>query len=122
VAFAINGKPAVSGEPGSYVSLDRQWAEGDTVSFELPMTPRTVHYTGYDQDDEHERYALLVGPVLMALLGAEDLDMPVADLPGRLRPVEGKPLHFAIDGVPGATYKPYWQVGDGTFTCFPTLR
>ncbi len=124
VGVKVSGASAVKAEPGSYVVLDRMWTDGDTVSFGLPMTLRTVRYTGFDQDPDRERHALLFGPVLMALVGAEgdDLDIPAAQLPGRLKPVEGKPLHFAVDGKDGAYFMPYWQIDKESFTCFPTLR
>ena len=36
MAVTVNGKPAGTGKPGSYVTLDRAWAEGDVASFTLP--------------------------------------------------------------------------------------
>ena len=122
VQFSVNGKTAVKGKPGTYVTIDRSWKDGDAVSFDLPMKFRTERYTGLDQDPERERHALLYGPVLMALVGATDLDIPIAELPGRLKPIPGKPLHFSIDGVKGTHFMPYWQIQAETFTCFPTVR
>jgi len=122
VDFAVNGASAAKGKPGSYAVLEREWRPGDTVAFELPMPFRTVRYSGLDQDAQHDRYALLYGPVLLALLGAEDLDIPAPDLPGRLKGVAGKPLHFAVDGVAGVEYVPYWQIDKEAFVCFPTMR
>ena len=39
-----------------------------------------------------------------------------------LRPVSGKPLHFAIDGVPHYQYVPYFEIDEELFTCFPVLK
>ena len=123
VEFSVNGEPAATGEPGSYVTLEREWADGDEVTFDLPLKPRTEKYIGTgDQDPKHERHALFCGPVLLALVGTSDLDVPVAELPGRLKPVEGRPLHFSIDGVYGSYYMPYWTIQKELFTCFPTVR
>jgi hypothetical protein len=58
----------------------------------------------------------------MALTGTDDLEVPAAALPGRLKPVEGKPLHFAVEGVAGAEYLPYYELEQRPFTCFPTMR
>ena len=33
----VNGRDAAEGQPGSYVLLDREWTQGDTVSLALPM-------------------------------------------------------------------------------------
>jgi len=44
------------------------------------------------------------------------------DFPRWLKPVDGKPLHFTIEGNPNHEVMPYWQVPlDQTFTCFPVL-
>jgi DUF1680 family protein len=122
VAINVNGAVAAMGEPGSYVEIDRSWSNNDVITIEFPMTFRVVRYTGLDQDAHNDRYALLYGPVLMALIGATDLDIVSDDLAKRLLPIAGSPLHFAIDGRPACKYVPYWQVQGETFTCFPTLR
>jgi DUF1680 family protein len=122
VAVQVNGQPVARGKPGTYVILDRSWQQGDAVTFDLPMGFRTVRYTGLDQHPEHERHALLYGPILMALVGAADLPIPAAELPGRLKPIAGQPLHFGVEGVGPARYVPYWQINNETFSCFPTAR
>jgi hypothetical protein len=119
VPVNINGKVAATGKPGSYVTLDKP---AGTVSFELPMELRITPYTGMDQHPEHDTYSLLYGPILLALVGADDLDIPAKDLPGKMKPVEGKPLHFTVAGKEGVRFQPYWQIQTETFTCFPTLR
>ena len=119
-----------SGKPGSYLSLDRTWSEGDTISFTLPIGFTTVKYTGLEQiEGNYDRYALMYGPMLMALQG--DLSGPggvpqitVApdDLPGLLTPVEGNPLEYNITGYPRYKYMPYWKIEDQPFTCFPIVQ
>ncbi|MGB8258775.1 MAG: beta-L-arabinofuranosidase domain-containing protein, partial [Terracidiphilus sp.] len=66
VEIAVNGAPAATGTPGSYVALDRTWVSGDTVSFTLPAALRVTRYLGADQIPGKQRYALESGPVLMA--------------------------------------------------------
>ncbi len=122
VAIRVNGVEAATGQPGSFATLDRTWQTGDTVAFELPPAFRLTRYVGLDQHPEHDRYALEYGPILMALVGGNDLDMPAADLIASLLPVEGAPLHFAVRGRSDCRYRPYWQLGDEPMTCFSTLR
>ncbi len=43
-------------------------------------------------------------------------------LPGLLRPVPGKRLHYAIEGHPGREYVPYWEVDDEFFSVFPVFQ
>jgi hypothetical protein len=121
VQFAVNGKTAGTGRPGTFVTIDRDWRNGDEVTFELPLKLRTEKYRGRDQVAGRERHALFYGAILMALVGTSDLDVPAGELPARLRPVEGKPLHWAVEGVYGAYYMPYWLIDKELFTCFPTL-
>ncbi len=133
VQLTVNGKPAAVGKPGSYVSLDRKWMDGDTVAFALPMTPRLVKYTGVQQLPGGDRHAMMLGPLLMALVGPVERFDPFAhgvrvlatspdDLLARLRPVADKPLTFTVAGNPGIEYRPYWQVHHTTFSCFPVLH
>ena len=122
VAINVNGAVAANGTPGSYAQIERSWSNNDAINLEFPMAFRVVKYTGLDQDAHNDRYALLYGPVLMALLGGSDLDLPSNELPNRLLPIAGNPLHFGVAKHPGCTYLPYWQVQAEKFTCFPTMR
>jgi hypothetical protein len=92
------------------------------------MTP--VKYTGLDQVDGNlDRYALLYGPVLMALCGAvagpggvPQLATTAEALPNLLVPVQENSLEFAIKGYPDYRYIPYWKIDAETFTCFPIVQ
>jgi hypothetical protein len=122
MTIQVNGVPVAVGKPGTYASIQRTWAGRDVVSFSLPMEFTTVKYVGLDQAaDNVDRYALLYGPILMALgdpLGR--IKAEPAELPGLLTPVEGKPLHFGVKGT-SYGFLPYWQV-EGGFTCFPMVQ
>ena len=117
---SVNDESAGSGAPGTFMVLDREWQAGDTVTFTVPMDWRTVRYHGADEHPVHLRYALMKGPVLMALTGADDLALTPDQLLQSLR--EDAPLQARIERVDDARYLPYWQVEDEIFTCFPTLR
>jgi hypothetical protein len=126
IAVTVNGQPAGTGQPGTYLALDRTWNTGDQVAFSLPLALRTERYEGAERDRRRERYAVLWGPVLLALVGSVDeratqLAFDPAELTRHLTPMDGAPLHFAIDGQTDKEYMPYWQVGDEAFTCFPVV-
>jgi DUF1680 family protein len=122
----INEKLAANGKPGSYVALDRTWKSGDIVSFVLPAGFRFTRYTGIDQIDGHERYALEYGPILLAIVGTDDARLRTSgaaaqSLTNQLRPIPDQPLHFSIDGDSEHRYMPYYAIKEETFTCFPIV-
>ncbi len=127
MAVMVNDEPAGSGQPGSYLTLDREWKDGDVVRFTLPAGFHVEEYTGVDQIAGHKRYSLTWGPLLMAATGAKDaaLRLPsgssAAELGRFLVAKENAPLRFEVEGNPGVTYMPYMQVEDEEFTCFPVV-
>jgi len=122
----INGNVAATGNPGSYAAVTRKWRNGDTIAFTLPMAFRVTPYVGMERSAT-PHYALEYGPILLALTGNVDaqgnatLALPIEELTKRLHPVEGKPLHFAIEGDTQRQYVPYWELQDETFTCYPAI-
>ncbi len=125
MSVLVNGNIIVSGRPGTYVTLSRQWKNEDTISFTLPMDFRMTKYTGEEHDPNHEHYALEYGPILMAYVSmkgqTENLMLPVSPekLIKSLKRISGKPLHFTINGNTDFEYMPYLEVQDESFTCFP---
>jgi DUF1680 family protein len=125
--LAINGETTASGRPGTYLTLDRTWSNGDSVAFTLPAAPVLTEYKGVDQIPGHKRYSLTYGPLLLAAVGNKDgiLLIPSGnrpeDLVNHLQPIPDKPLHFKVADNPGVVYMPYWQVDKQEFTCFPVI-
>lgn len=123
----INREAAVSGDPGSYLTLDRIWSTGDTVRFTLPMQLKLTRYKGLDRVEGHERFSLEYGPILLALVGSSDAVLRVPggkrheDVLPRIKQDPDRPLHFTIEDNPEFTYIPYWQVVTEPFTCFPVI-
>ena len=93
----VNGK-AQKVVAGTYQTVDRQWKNGDTVSFQLPMTLRSEALT-----NSPKQRALLFGPIVLAAdLGREGLDkisdytdsqteysnFPAPDVPSLVSPVD----------------------------------
>jgi uncharacterized protein len=104
------GPPAPAPKAGSYVSLQRTWKDGDTITITLPKTLRLEPIP-----DNPRRVALMWGPLVLAGdLGPEPEDgrrrrgqadevpvfvaaeRPVAEW---LKPVADKPGCFRTDGV-----------------------
>ena len=121
----VNGKAVkVEGQPGTYVSIQRDWKKGDRVDVQLPMTTRLEQ-----MPDKSNYYAVLHGPVVLAaktrLFADEKLDFladdsrmghiangqvcPLEAAPmfvsdskdfiRRFKPVKGKPLTFTAPGL-----------------------
>jgi DUF1680 family protein len=122
----VNGSRMAMGMPGSYVPLDRVWSPGDAISFTLPMKFQFTRYLGLDQVEDHERYSVEYGPLLMAAVGLADGELVLrdagraADLWAGLRPVSDQPLHFHLGN--DIEFKPYFQVADEWFSCFPLVN
>jgi DUF1680 family protein len=127
MAIHVNGREVGTGQPGTYVTLDRNWKSGDSIKFTLPMDFKLTRYTGLDKIEGHERYSLEYGPILLALIGSDDAVLRVqsgrehTEILKQLRPNPDKPLQYDIDGHVGLTYIPYWKVLNEPFTCFPVV-
>jgi hypothetical protein len=90
IMLTVNGKiQPVQDLPGSYVTVDRQWKNGDTVQMRLPMSLQMEA-----MPDDPNVVALLYGPIVLAGdLGKEGLDNsrrygPNAPQMGRVKPIE----------------------------------
>ena len=125
--ISVNNRAAVVGKPGSYLTLDRTWATGDTIRFTLPMELKLTRYRGLDKIEGHERFALEYGPILMALTGSDSAVLEVScgkgreDILAQIRPDPFRRLHFTVEGHPEFSYMPYWQVITEPFTCYPVI-
>ena len=124
---SVNKEAAVTGKPGSFVTLNRMWSTGDTVRFTLPMELKLTRYTGLDKIEGYERFALEYGPVLLALVGSDSAVLKVPggkrheEILGRIKQDPFRPLHFSIEGQPELAYIPYWLVVTEPFTCYPVI-
>ena len=139
----VNGvSQPIDSTPGSYLSIVREWATGDTVDLTLPMSLRTEALPGTT-----DTVALFYGPVLLAgELGSEGLDAAkrygpsapppsksrrsrcprwsLAD-PGRLLasivPVPNRPLTFRTAGVGqprDVTLVPFYQANQTRYSVY----
>jgi DUF1680 family protein len=141
----INGKPQSldpkDAKPGSYVTIDRQWRNGDTVQVKMPMS---LHLEA--MPDDPKMVALLYGPVVLAgELGKAGLDaarrygpeapqlgrVPKLEVPGficnvsdllaRVKPVAGSSLTFRTDGIGrpnDVELVPFYKVFDERYSVY----
>ncbi|MBW6500389.1 MAG: glycoside hydrolase family 127 protein, partial [Bacteroidales bacterium] len=103
----INGKDRkVKAVPGSYLTLNRKWRDGDTVELRMPFK-----FYLEPVMDQQNIASLFYGPVLLAAqeseprtewrkvtLDAEDISRSISGDPGQLQ--------FSIDGV---VFKPFYE-------------
>ncbi len=62
LAVKLNGSSlAVNGEPGGWVSLEREWQPGDRLAVRIPMQPRMVPVDPFHPN----RVAIVFGPVVL---------------------------------------------------------
>ena len=120
ITLMVDGKNVpVHDKPGSYVSVEREWKNGDTVQVRLPMSLRLEA-----MPDDPKVVALLYGPIVLAGdLGKEGLDNkvrygpsapPIVRVPSiavpafvcdvknvlaKVKPVQGEPLNFRTTGI-----------------------
>jgi hypothetical protein len=118
--ITINGEQvAADGTPGSYVTLQRQWQDGDCVEVRLPMSLRIEA-----MPDDPRMVALLYGPIVLAgelgTAGLENLSLHLrsqldlarvptpavpalvcepADLLTHVEPLPDRPLTFRTRGI-----------------------
>ncbi len=104
VELKINDEPQnVAAAPGNFISLEREWNDGDVLSVTYPMSLRTEA-----MPDNAARLAFFYGPVLLAGALGKD-ERPPADVPVLitnekpleqcLAPVIGEPLVFKTAGI-----------------------
>jgi DUF1680 family protein len=125
---------------GKYATIDRSWADGDTIEMTLPMRLRLE-----PMPDNQNRAAILYGPIVLAgEMGAEGIapPMPYAkepndylrlpdppapvlvcddDLSGFIEPVKDQALTFRTKGVgrPGdVTLIPLYRASHGRYTVY----
>jgi DUF1680 family protein len=72
IEFRVNGEPVTYTESSGYASIVRKWDKGDIISFEFPVSPRTL--TADDRvEADRGKIAIQAGPLVYA---AEWPDVP----------------------------------------------
>ena len=133
ITVKVNGETVTGTPADGYVTVRREWRDGDTVTLGLPMALRTESLPGVP-----ETVAFLYGPIVLAgEFGAADLPpnnqeardqhdflkLPVPaepvlvgaanDLVSHLERVPGRPLTFLTQGLghpADVTLRPFYQL------------
>ena len=142
MSLAVNGKKRqVNDEPGSYVTIEREWKSGDTVEIRLPMSLRLEA-----MPDDPKMIALFYGPIALAgdlgrdglqeakrygpsapqLGRVKPIDIPafigdVKDVLAKAKPAPGAPLTFNTDGLArpqDVTLLPFYKVFEPRYTVY----
>jgi hypothetical protein len=128
VSLSVNGKKVASGQPESYVPIERIWADGDELSFRLPGGVRVTKYVGEAAIEGHDRFAIEYGPILLAVAGdlGKHIPVQIPQDPGRasawLKPTGNEPLHFRAEGLDSHEIMPYFHLADDqAFTAYPVI-
>ena len=127
MAVSVNGKIEGTGKPGTYLALNRRWADGDVIEFTLPATMRVRRYSGEDQIAGSKRYSVEYGPILLAAVGSSKVDLKIdkgheaEHLANHLEAIPDSPLHFTVRGNDGQKFMPYWLISEEEFTCYPQV-
>ena len=127
-AVKLNGKSyPVSSEPSSYITLDREWKNGDSVEFSFPMSLRLEA-----MPDNKDRRAIMYGPLVLAGdFGAANSKISKNDvrpmllkreasLESWIKPVAGEANAFTLKTLDGevVALRPFFQTHDRVFSIF----
>jgi len=144
-SIKVNGKPVeVNQKPSSYITIDRGWKDGDTVTVSLPMKTRIE-----TMPNDDSKLAFMHGPLLLAGIVGQQLpipgqyasdqwkffDLPSVHVPALdpkkdsinkwVKPIKGEKLKFELtqvgeaDGIPLA---PYYMVNHDYYTIYWDLK
>ena len=109
VSITVNGEAqALDVEPGTYLALDRNWADGDTVELRFPFAFRFKRVM-----DRPDLASLFYGPVLLAVeesAALPDWRRVTLDAKDPGASIEGDPgtLRFRTNGL---ELKPFFEFG-----------
>lgn len=131
MTLKINGTPVpADAVPSSYITVEREWKNGDIMEYSIPMTLRTE-----TMPDNPKRIAFMYGPLVLAgdlgpieaerddesrmfasvLIGEQD------ELTGRLVPLETAGAEFRMQGInlgEDRVLRPFYRMYDRRYTVY----
>ena len=109
----LNGRPvSLAVGVGHWLTLQREWRQGDRFEVSLPMAARMVPLASGSSAPT----AVAVGPVVLAFRSAVGMpggSVELADLPSQLIPNQGESLTFHLKQDPGVLARPFYAFKEG---------
>lgn len=107
---SVNGSPVDTSAtaPGTYLTLNRTWQNGDKVSILMPFTLRLE-----SPPDDRALRSVFYGPIHLVARNAQNTELVLSldratrlngDLGSVFTPVAGSPLHFRFEGIEFAPF------------------
>jgi len=139
----VNGNEKYCGKAGEYLCIEKVWESGadNIIEFELCFKWNLIKYTGVEQVESFDRYALEYGPLLMSAVSKDKPEISGSDNGNYLdlfrfnldpkdfkswlvkNQKDKKPLTYNVKSCDGITYMPYFEVETGSyFTCYPLYK
>ena len=135
--LVLDNEVLATGKPGTYITLDRVWNGETKLTFRLKRQLKVLRYQGVSTVRGYERYALMDGPILMAVTGPyvelkKDAVGWAVGIDPNDRSSGWNCKHWILNADPEDpqsflsnsefAVKPYYQVGaDEEFTCYPLV-
>ena len=89
--FTVNGQEVPVNEEHGYLVVNREWKQGDVISYELPMDTRIIEANPLVEESRGQ-VAVMRGPILYCLesndLGDIDIDNIILPVDAQFRTVE----------------------------------
>lgn len=111
MTVTLNGKSLeTSVAPGGWLTVRAMWHNKDILTISLPQN---VWMHSFDPVKKGPN-AFLHGPIVLAAeysgLQTPNDHMNVQSLVTKMRPVEGKPLHYTIEGNNTISFRPFYEL------------
>lgn len=110
MTVSLNGRPLeTSVTSNGWLTVGAMWHDKDTLTIALPQN---VWMHSFDPVKKGPN-AFLHGPVVLAAdysgIQTPNDHMNIRSLIPKMRPVEGKPLHYTVDGIDTIRFRPFYE-------------
>nr|WP_090727066.1 glycoside hydrolase family 127 protein [Paenibacillus sp. PDC88] len=124
MSIKVNGEALPVNAPSStYISLTREWQDGDVVEYDIPMTVRVEA-----MPDNPKRVAFMYGPQVLAAdyeyaMSVKERELPAVligtpeDIAARITPA-GEQLYHLTDRGSDVYFRPFYSLYDHRYTVY----